>query len=302
MRVTRPGQFEYELEALVESNFKRNGAAGPAYLTVAASGPNATVLHYHENRRRMGPDDMVLLDAGAELACYAADVTRTFPLGSRFKPVHRDLYEAVLAAQKAAIDAARPGVPFDEPHKRAIRVTCECLVSLGLLEGGIDDLIEREEYRRYFMHRTSHWIGMDVHDVGVYRLNGQPRTLEPGMVFTVEPGLYIASNAKEAPARFRGIGVRIEDDVLITPGGCEVLSASAPKEVEEIEALRREALSAGAVARRPRPKTRDSAGSATPKGQKPRGASGSSPRHIGSRGRRLGRPRPPKPRSQGKRR
>ena len=301
MLATRPSQFEYELEALVESSFKRNGAAGPAYPTVAASGPNATVLHYHENSRRMGPEEMVLLDAGAELACYSADVTRTFPLGSRFRPAHRDLYAAVLAAEKAAIEAARPGVPFDEPHGKAIRVTCECLVSLGLLEGSIDDLIEREEYRRYFMHRTSHWIGMDVHDVGIYRPNDQPRTLEPGMVLTVEPGLYIAPNAKEAPARFRGIGIRIEDDVLITSGGCEVLSASAPKEIEEVEALRREAMSVGSVAKPDRVSSRKSPERATPKGPGPRSSSPSSRRHSRSRAPRPGRrPRPSGSRSHGK--
>jgi Xaa-Pro aminopeptidase len=262
MLATRPGQFEYELEALVESAFRRHGATGPAYPTVAASGPNATVLHYQENSRRMDVADMVLLDAGAELACYSADVTRTFPLGARFKPAHRDLYAAVLSAQKAAIETARPGVPYDEPHRKAIRVLCEGLVSLGLLKGSIDDLIEREEYRQYFMHRTSHWIGMDVHDVGIYRPNGQPRTLEPGMVLTVEPGLYIAPNAKEVPIRFRGIGIRIEDDVLITPDSCEVLSATAPKEIEAIEALRRSAMRRGSVSKPSRERPQGSPGRA----------------------------------------
>jgi Xaa-Pro aminopeptidase len=155
--------------------------------------------------------------------------------------LHRDVYTVVLNAQEAAIEAAQPGAPFDAPHQRAVRVLCEGLVSMGLLDGDVDDLIEREEYRRYFMHRTSHWIGVDVHDVGLYRQNGSPRLLEPGMVLTIEPGLYVAANAKEAPERFRGIGIRIEDDVLITEHGNDVLSADAPKDIAGIEALRREA-------------------------------------------------------------
>lgn len=242
MGAIRPGQFEYELEALVESAFRRQGAVGPAYPTIAASGPNATVLHYQANSRRLEASELVLLDAGAEVACYNADVTRTFPVGKGFGPVHRDVYALVLAAQKAAIETVRPGVPYDAPHQTVIRLLCEGLVSLGLLEGAVDDLVEREEYRRYFMHRTSHWIGMDVHDVGAYRPGGNPRILEPGMTLTVEPGLYIAANAKEAPEKFRGIGVRIEDDVLVTETGREVLSAAAPKEIDDIEALRRSAV------------------------------------------------------------
>jgi len=291
MLTTRPGQFEYELEALVESSFRRHGAAGPAYPTVAASGPNATVLHYQENSRRMDVTEMVLLDAGAELACYSADVTRTFPLGARFKPAHRDLYAAVLSAQKAAIETTRPGVPYDEPHRKAIRVLCECLVSLGLLKGSIDDLIEREEYRQYFMHRTSHWIGMDVHDVGIYRPNGQPRTLEPGMVLTVEPGLYIAPNAKEVPVRLRGIGIRIEDDVLITSGGCEVLSATAPKEIEEIEALRQSAMGLVSVPKPSRQKSPQSSEGAAGAGQDRRRPASRARRRSRSREAPRGRPR-----------
>lgn len=239
MRTVRPGHFEYELEALVDSAFRRQGAAGPAYPTIAASGPNATVLHYQDNSRQMDGSELVLLDAGAEVGCYSADVTRTFPVGTRFGPVHRDMYALVLAAQMAGIDAVRPGVPYDEPHQAVLRVLCDGMTSLGLLEGSVDDLIDREEYRRYFMHRTSHWIGMDVHDVGVYRPGGNPRILEPGMVLTVEPGLYVAANAKEAPERFRGIGIRIEDDVLVTETGREVLSVTAPKTLDDIETLRR---------------------------------------------------------------
>ena len=238
MRGVQPGQFEYELEALVESTFRRHGATGPGYPTIAAAGANATVLHYIDNESPIGQHDLILLDAGAEVACYNADVTRTFPAGTKFSTVQRDLYEVVLAAQQAAIDSVRPGVPYDQPHERAVRVLCEGLVSLGLLTGDVDDLIEREEYRPYYMHRTSHWLGMDVHDVGVYRPDGKPRTLELGMVLTVEPGLYVAANAKEAPEHFRGVGIRIEDDVAVTDGGCEVLSAAAPKEIADVEALR----------------------------------------------------------------
>jgi Xaa-Pro aminopeptidase len=242
MRSARPGQWEFEIEALVESAFRRRGAAGPAYPTIAASGPNATVLHYTDNDRHMTAADMILLDAGAEFGGYSADVTRTFPVGGTFASEHRDLYAAVLAAQKAAIAAVRPGVPYDEPHRVAVRSLVEALVSLGLLAGRVDDLIEREEYRKFYMHRTSHWLGMDVHDVGAYRLDGDvARALEPGMVLTVEPGLYVAAAAKDAPARFRGIGVRIEDDVLVTETGHEVLTAEAVKEIDAIEALRRAA-------------------------------------------------------------
>ncbi len=239
MQSARPEQWEYEIEAVVDSTFRRHGAAGPAYPTIAASGPNATVLHYHANDRRMTADDLLLLDAGAELDCYSADITRTFPIGPRFSPAQRDAYAIVLAAQEAAIAAVRPGVPYDEPHRIAVRVLCEGMIALELLHGAVDDLIEREEYRRFYMHRTSHWLGMDVHDVGAYRLDpARVRPLEPGMVLTVEPGLYIAPNAKDAPERFRGIGIRFEDDVLVTETGHEVLSAAAPKDIATIEALR----------------------------------------------------------------
>jgi Xaa-Pro aminopeptidase len=238
MRAAGPGQYEYEVEALVESTFRRHGATGPAYPTIAASGANATVLHYQDNACRMEANDLLLLDAGAEFGCYNADITRTFPVGRRFSPVQRELYALVLAAQRAAIDAVRPGAPYDEPHRCAIRVLCDGLATLGLLEGPTDRLIESEEYRRYFMHRTSHWLGLDVHDVGVYRPGGSARILEPGMVLTVEPGLYIAADAKEAPERFRGIGIRIEDDVLVTADGHEVLSAAVPTDIADIEALR----------------------------------------------------------------
>lgn len=238
MRNVQPGQSEYEIEALVEGTFRRLGAVGPAYPTIAASGPNATVLHYTENGRRMIGDELMLLDAGAEFGGYNADVTRTFPVKDKFSGPQRDLYSVVLAAQKAAIECVKPGVRYDKPHEQAVRTLTEGFVALGLLKGSVDDLIEREEYRQFYMHRTSHWIGMDVHDVGVYRPDDSPRLLEPGMVLTVEPGAYIAPDAGQAPAPFRGIGIRIEDDVLVTDQGNEVLSASLTKQIDEIEAER----------------------------------------------------------------
>lgn len=238
MQAARPGMPEYEIEALVNYTFRRRGATGPAYPSIVATGANATILHYTENDRPLGADELLLLDAGAERAGYCADVTRTFPTGRRFAPAHRDVYQAVLAAQLAAIAAIRPGTTLEAIHGVAVRVLCEAAIGLGLLTGSVDEAVEKETYRRLYMHRTSHWLGRDVHDVGRYRVDGTPRTLEPGMVFTVEPGLYVPADATDLPAAFRGVGVRIEDDVLVTEAGCEVLSADAPKQVEEIEALR----------------------------------------------------------------
>jgi Xaa-Pro aminopeptidase len=238
MRAARPGMVEYELEALVDGTFRRRGAAGPAYPSIVASGPNATVLHYTDNDRVLGEDELLLLDAGAERAGYCADVTRTFPTGQRWDGAHRDLYDAVLAAQLAAIATVRPGVTLDDVHRTALRVLVEALIVHGLVAGSVDEALERELYKRYYMHRTSHWLGRDVHDVGRYAIDGTPRPLEPGMVLTVEPGLYVPVDAPDVPAAFRGIGIRIEDDVLVTEGGHEVLSAAAPKLPAEIEALR----------------------------------------------------------------
>jgi Xaa-Pro aminopeptidase len=238
MRSARPGMPEYEIEALVDYTFRRRGASGPAYPSIVASGTNATVLHYTDNQRALGPDELLLLDAGAERAGYCADVTRTFPTGRRYAPAQRDAYEAVLAAQLAAIAAVRPGVTLETLHTTAIRILSEALVHLGLLSGSVDEVVDKELYRRFYMHRTSHWLGRDVHDVGRYAEAGKPRPLEAGMVFTVEPGLYVPTDADDVPAAFRGVGIRIEDDVLVTEQGHEVLSAAAPKMVEEVEALR----------------------------------------------------------------
>jgi Xaa-Pro aminopeptidase len=241
MRSARPGMYEYEVEALVDFTFRRRGATGPAYPSIVASGRNATVLHYTENDRPLGPGELLLLDAGAERAGYCADVTRTFPTARRYSPAQRDLYEAVLAAQLAAIASVRPGTTLEAVHRTALRVLVEALIAHGLVHGSVDEAIDKEAYRRFYMHRTSHWLGRDVHDVGSYARDGEPRPLEPGMVLTVEPGLYVPADADDVPAELRGIGIRIEDDVLVTDGGHDVLSAAAPKQVAEVEALRAEA-------------------------------------------------------------
>jgi Xaa-Pro aminopeptidase len=238
MRTARPGQAEFEVEALIDFTFRRRGATGPAYPSIVAAGANATVLHYTDHTATLAPDQLLLIDAGAEYAGYCADVTRTFPTGRRYPAAQRDLYDAVLAAQLAAIGAARPGATLEALHSTAIRVLVEALIHLGLLEGPVDEAVEKERYRRFYMHRTSHWLGRDVHDVGRYKVDGAARPLEPGMVFTVEPGLYVPATADDVPAAFRGTGIRIEDDVLITADGNEVLSAAAPKLVPEVEALR----------------------------------------------------------------
>jgi len=232
----RPGAHEYEVEAAVDAAFRRRGALGPGYPTIVGSGPNATVLHYIQNDRRMEAGELVLIDAGAEFDFYNADVTRTYPVDGRYPPAGRDLVEAVLAAQREAIDAVKPGVRFDDVHQAALRVLVGGLIELGILSGDPEEVLAKEAYRPFYMHRTSHWLGMDVHDVGAYRAGDESRKLEPGMVLTVEPGLYVSPRA-EAPEAFRGIGVRIEDDVLVTETGHDVLTAEIPKEPAAIEAL-----------------------------------------------------------------
>ena len=237
MRNARGGMMEWEIEALVDYNFRKRGAAGPSYPSIIASGPNAATLHYINNDREMRAGELLLIDAGCEYNFYASDVTRTFPVGTRFAPLQRDLYEVVLAAQLKAIETIRPGVKFDEPHEAALRVLVEGICGLGLLKTPPEEAIKSASYRRYFMHRTSHWLGMDVHDVGLYRVAGQSRTLEPGMVLTAEPGIYIAPDDDDAPEEFRGIGIRIEDDVLVTPEGHEVMTAAIPKSVADVESI-----------------------------------------------------------------
>jgi Xaa-Pro aminopeptidase len=232
----RPGAMEYEVEAAIEYTFRRRGAEGPGYPTIVGSGPNATILHSIRNDREIRPGDLVLVDAGAELDHYSADVTRTYPAGGSYPSPARDVVEAVLAAQAAAIDAVKPGARFDDVHQTALRALVQSMIDLKLLSGDPEALIKGEAYRPFYMHRTSHWLGLDVHDVGAYRKNGESRLLEPGMVLTVEPGIYVTPDA-DAPVRLRGIGVRIEDDVLVTESGHEVLTAAIPKEIEAIEAL-----------------------------------------------------------------
>jgi len=240
MTTVRAGQFEYQVEAEVEYIFRSRGAAGPAYPSIVATGGNATTLHYTENCCELDADHLLLIDAGAEVNLYCGDVTRTFPVGDRFDGRQRAIYEVVLAAQEAAILEVRPGVALDEIHRAALHVLVRGLVDLGILAGRVDDCIAEESYRPYYMHRTSHWLGKDVHDVGLYRAGGAPRLLEPGMILTVEPGLYL-SEESGAPPQWQGIGVRIEDDVLVTEAGFDVLTLDAPKDIDEIEALRREA-------------------------------------------------------------
>lgn len=240
-RLAHPGRFEYELEAELGRNFRARGGAGPAYGTIVGSGRNATILHYIRNDQELRNGDVVLIDAGVELQGYASDVTRTYPVGGRFEGAPREIYEIVLEAQLAAIGASRPGVTLPDVHAAAVRVLCEGMVSLGILAGDVDEIIEKETYRRYYMHGTSHWLGLDVHDVGAYvkRDNegvAKPRVLEPGMVYTIEPGLYISENDSGAPEAYRGIGVRIEDDVVVTQEGILNLNREIPKKVDEIEA------------------------------------------------------------------
>src|SRR5262245_39022667 len=242
MESVRAGSWEYEIEALIDYVFRRNGAAGPAYPSIVAGGPNATILHYTTNDRRLQSTDLLLIDAGAEYDFYCADVTRTFPIGAVFAGRQKALYEVVLGAQLAAIETVRPGVRFDEPHQRAVRVLVDGLLALGILQGSADEIIEKELYKPVYMHRTSHWLGMDVHDVGLYKQGDAARMLEPGMVLTVEPGLYIAEHLTDIDHAWHGLGVRIEDDVLVTAAGHDVLTAATPKRVDEIEAIRRDAL------------------------------------------------------------
>ena len=244
MRACRPGMREYELEAELLHEFRRQGAQSPAYTSIVAAGANACVLHYAAGHAEAKDGDLVLIDAACEVDGYAADVTRTFPANGRFSAEQRAVYEVVLAAQAAAIDAVRPGHDFNAAHDAATRVLTKGLIDLGLLEGSLDAALESKSFRQFFMHRTGHWLGLDVHDVGDYREPMAPeeggerpwRRLVPGMVTTVEPGLYIRP-APNVDERFHHIGVRIEDDVVVTTDGCEVLSADAPKTVADIEAL-----------------------------------------------------------------
>jgi Xaa-Pro aminopeptidase len=229
-----PGMFEYEVEAILRGVFRRFGSERPAYSPIVGSGPNATVLHYHRNDRRMQAGDLLLIDAGCEFDYYASDVTRTFPVSGTFTSAQRAIYQLVLDAQLASIELTRAGRTFDEVHAASVEVITSGLVALGIIQGPVDVAISELRYKPYFMHKTSHYLGMDVHDVGAYFVAGKPRPLEAGMVITVEPGIYISHNAPVAE-EYRGIGVRIEDDVLVTNDRPVVLSEAIPKRVDEIE-------------------------------------------------------------------
>jgi Xaa-Pro aminopeptidase len=277
MRFARPGQHEYEVQAALEFVFRKGGSPRNAYPSIVASGPNACILHYNENRRRMEDGDLLLIDAGCEWGYHAADITRTFPVNGRFTAPQRRVYEVVLRAQLAGIAAARPGARYEAVHDGARRVLTEGLAALGLLPLGVDESLAMHHYREFYMHGTGHWLGMDVHDVGDYKIGRQSRSLEPGMVLTVEPGLYVDPERESVtfhlreyseeemwerrfrlgmaaakkiedeekaraktivhpiPAEYRGVGIRIEDDVLVTAGGNDVLTAGTPKTVEDVE-------------------------------------------------------------------
>jgi Xaa-Pro aminopeptidase len=237
MRLAKPGRYEYEVDALLREVFRKNGSERPAYAPIVGAGVNATVLHYRSNSKRIEDGDLLLVDAGCEYAYYACDVTRTYPVSGKFSPPQREIYEIVLASQKAAIEATRPGATLEDIHRRALEVIVDGLIAVGLLSGEREKNIEENLYRPFFMHRTSHWLGMDVHDVGAYFRGQKPRPLEAGMVITVEPGIYIAANNNAVPEAYRGIGVRIEDDILVTPEGHLNLTADIPKTVSELEGV-----------------------------------------------------------------
>lgn len=235
MAAARPGLNEAEIEALLLATFRRNGSKRVAYECIVGSGPNATILHYRANDRTMEDGELLLIDAGCEFDHFACDVTRTFPVSGTFSKEQRAIYELVLEAQLASIDKTRAGATQDDVHEASVAVITRGLVRLGLLAGDPGELIAAEAYKPFYMHRTSHWLGMDVHDVGAYNVDGKPRKLAPGMVITVEPGIYIAKNFTKVPEAWRGIGVRIEDDILVTDGAPVNLTAAVPKAVEDVE-------------------------------------------------------------------
>ncbi len=237
MQASRVGLFEYHLEAELDYEFRKGGAKMPAYGSIVAAGRNACILHYRENDALLKDGDLVLIDAGCEIDCYASDITRTFPVNGRFSPEQKAIYELVLKANEEAFKHIAPGKHWNEAHEATVRVITAGLVELGLLQGEVDELIASEAYKPFYMHRAGHWLGMDVHDVGDYKIGGEWRVLEPGMSMTVEPGIYIAVDNQNVAKKWRGIGVRIEDDVVVTRTGCEILTGGVPKSVAEIEAL-----------------------------------------------------------------
>lgn len=236
MQYAQPGVFEYQLKAEIEHEFALAGME-PGYGSIVGGGANACVLHYVENEAPLHAGDLVLIDAGGEYAGYTADITRTFPVNGRFTKAQRELYELVLDAQLAAIDTMQSKADSSAPHQAAVQVLVQGMVDLGVLKGSVEEILEKGSYRPFYMHGTGHWLGLDVHDVGRYTLNGKPRPFQPGMVMTCEPGIYIPPGSKGVPKRYQGIGIRIEDDILITRNGPEVLTADVPKAVDDIEAL-----------------------------------------------------------------
>jgi len=237
MKAVRPGMNEYEVEALIERVFREKGAAAPAYTSIVGAGPNATVLHYINNDGQLRDGDLLLVDAGAEYKGYASDITRTYPINGRFTKPQREIYELVLKAQKACVEMVRPGVTHDELKQHSIEVITEGMVELGLLKGNTEELIKEKKHEQFYMHGLGHMLGIDVHDVGRYYYGKESRALEPGVVMTVEPGIYVSVATKDIPEQYLGIGVRIEDDVLCTSNGPRVLTTKVPKEADEIEAL-----------------------------------------------------------------
>jgi Xaa-Pro aminopeptidase len=237
MQTCRPGRYEYHLESAINHEFAEHGARYPAYNSIVGGGANACILHYTENDAQLKDGDLVLIDAGCEYQGYAADITRTFPINGTFSPEQRAIYDLVLKAQRAAIKKVKPGGTWNQPHDATVKVITRGLIELGLLKGNERDLIKSGAYRDFYMHRAGHWIGLDVHDVGDYQIDGKWRQLEPGMVLTIEPGIYIAPDNTKVPKKWRGIGVRIEDDVAVTKDGHEILTADVPKDADAIEAL-----------------------------------------------------------------
>lgn len=237
MKQVKPGMFEYQLEGTIRHYCADQGSRFDAYTSIVGAGENACILHYTHNDQQIKDGDLILIDAGCELNHYASDITRTFPANGRFSPEQKALYQVVLDAQFAAIAQVKPGNHFNHPHEAALQVLTQGLLDLGLLSGDVDKLIKEEAYKPFYMHRTSHWLGMDVHDVGAYKIEGQWRDLQAGMVLTIEPGLYIAPDDETVDVKWRGIGIRIEDDVLVTKDGNRVLSEEVPKTVADIEAL-----------------------------------------------------------------
>jgi Xaa-Pro aminopeptidase len=237
MQICKVGLYEYQMEAEIVHEFMKEGLRAVAYPSIVAAGKNACILHYVHNNTKLRKGDLLLIDAGAECDHYASDITRTLPISGQFSPAQKQLYELVLAAQQAAIAEIYPGNPWNKAHEASVQVMTQGLVDLGLLMGEVDKLIEEEKYKEFYMHRIGHWLGMDVHDVGDYKINEQWRLLEAGMVLTIEPGLYVQTHCETVDPKWRGIGIRIEDDVLVTKTGHEVLTNGAPKTVADIEAL-----------------------------------------------------------------